>query len=198
MFTPHSVKVFGLAFAVSLNLVLAESVWLEAEEPVEKTSNLAIIPFVSDNNDLAASNMSVVQLQTHTKGPHYVKYEFQVGESGDYNVYIATTSPNQAWSSPFEVFVDGEPVQQDWKLVGQPYGNTANPGLFQWQQTEVELSKGEHTLEFRISEPRDSVFESDNGEPAYSFLADAILVTNENITPDGPEKPAKLLSKENN
>jgi hypothetical protein len=182
-------------FALIASSAQADSLWLEAEEPSSKSPTMGLIPFVGTGEDtkLYASNSKVLQLQSAQDGPHFVEYSFTLKISGKYKIWASTTPLNQTWASVFQVKVDGKEIEIEGTASGSAYGDPANPGMFQWHlMVELDLEEGDHSIAFDVKERRQALYPADGEKPGFSFLADAVLITNEGIKPDGPEKPKAL------
>jgi hypothetical protein len=90
--------------------------------------------------------------------PVVAKYTFKVIQQGDYNLWMACSSPSSnggGWTSPLYLQVDDNP----WKNLkdnsaGPPYG-IAPKAFFVWIDAGTyTLSPGQHSLELQVRSPR--------------------------------------------
>lgn len=152
---------------------LASYLWMEAETADESNFDEVIeLPW--------ASGGKVVRLRNFNDPPargYYVRYRFAVKEEGNYVAWVACRAEG---SSPLLWSVDEnvpQPVESN-VLVGA-YGEG-----FGWLRLgTVRLSPGVHVLELRV------VNRAGDTTKPYAAWCDVVLLTTENVIPQGTTKP---------
>lgn len=112
--------------------------------------------------DFSASGKRTLQLNTYkgnyNNNPYFSKYIIYVPESGSYDFWYSGTPPGTredifpSYSSPFTLIVDNteyELFREDVNVV-----ETYAPGLYWIKTVNMELEKGFHEIEFRVTEKR--------------------------------------------
>jgi hypothetical protein len=152
---------------------LAQYLWMEAETADESNFDEIV-------EQPWASGGKVVRLQNFNDPPargYFLRYRFAVKEEGNYTLWVACRPEG---SSPLLWSIDDNAPQppESGVLVGG-YGEG-----FGWiRMGAVRLSPGFHTLELRVVNRA-----GDTGKP-YVQWCDVVLLTAENIIPQGTIKP---------
>lgn len=152
---------------------LAQYLWMEAETADESNFDEIV-------EQPWASGGKVIRLQNFNDPPargYFLRYRFAVKEEGNYTLWVACRTQG---SSPLLWSVDDNAPQSPESnvLVGE-YGEG-----FGWiRMGAVRLSPGVHTLELRV------VNRAGEGIKPYVQWCDVVLLTAENIIPQGTVKP---------
>jgi len=152
---------------------LAQYLWMEAETADESNFDEIV-------EQPWASGGKVVRLQNFNDPPargYFLRYRFGVKEEGNYTLWVACRPEG---SSPLLWSIDDNAPQppESGVLVGG-YGEG-----FGWiRMGALRLSPGFHTLELRVVNRA-----GDTGKP-YVQWCDVVLLTAENIIPQGTIKP---------
>lgn len=152
---------------------LVQYLWMEAESADETNfDEIVELPW--------ASGQKVIRVQNYNDPPargYFLRYRFAVREEGNYTIWVAgrfTDSSPLLWSVD-----DNLPRPPETPVVVGTYGEG-----FGWMRMgTLRLSPGTHTLELRISE------RIATGMRPYLFWSDVVLLTAENIVPQGVQKP---------
>lgn len=112
--------------------------------------------------DYSASGKRLLQLNTYkgnyNNNPYFSKYIIYVPESGSYDIWYSGTPPGTkedifpSYSSPFTLLVDNSEYElyRENVNVVESYA----PGLYWIKTINLELEKGFHEIEFRVTEKR--------------------------------------------
>ncbi|GBC94503.1 hypothetical protein HRbin16_00286 [bacterium HR16] len=152
---------------------LAQYLWMEAETADESNFDEIV-------EQPWASGGKVIRLQNFNDPPargYFLRYRFAVKEEGNYTIWVACRMEG---SSPLLWSVDDNAPQppESNVLVGE-YGEG-----FGWiRMGTVRLSPGVHALELRV------VNRAGEGTKPYVQWCDVVLLTAENIIPQGTVKP---------
>ncbi|MGC8783800.1 MAG: hypothetical protein ACP5RN_05385 [Armatimonadota bacterium] len=152
---------------------LAQYLWMEAETADESNFDEIV-------EQPWASGGKVIRLQNFNDPPargYFLRYRFAVKEEGNYTIWVACRMEG---SSPLLWSVDDNAPQpaESSVLVGE-YGEG-----FGWiRMGTVRLSPGFHILELRV------VNRAGEGTKPYVQWCDVVLLTAENIIPQGTVKP---------
>jgi hypothetical protein len=152
---------------------LAQYLWMEAESADESN-------FDEITEQSWASDGKIMRLQNFNDPPargYYLRYRFAVKEEGNYTLWVACRT--QGASPLFWSFDDNPPQPPESNLPVGEYGEG-----FGWiRMGTIRLSPGTHTLELRVTNRA-----SDAVTP-YLQWCDVVLLTAENIIPQGINKP---------
>ncbi len=152
---------------------LAQYLWMEAETADESN-------FDEVMERTWASDGKVVRLENYNDPPargYFLRYRFAVKEEGNYTMWVARRAEGVSpllWSID-----DNAPQPPESNVVVGEYGEG-----FGWTRLgTVRLSPGFHTLELRVVNRM-----GDTSTP-YVQWCDVVLLTAENIIPQGTVKP---------
>ncbi|GIV14594.1 MAG: hypothetical protein KatS3mg022_0029 [Armatimonadota bacterium] len=152
---------------------LAQYLWMEAETADESNFDEVV-------EQPWASGGKLVRLQNFNDPPargYFLRYRFAVKEEGNYTLWVACRPEG---SSPLLWSIDDNAPQppESSVLVGE-YGEG-----FGWiRMGTVRLSPGFHNLELRV------VNRAGEGVKPYVQWCDVVLLSAENIIPQGTTKP---------
>ncbi|MCS6829207.1 MAG: hypothetical protein RMM08_05020 [Armatimonadota bacterium] len=152
---------------------VAQYLWMEAETADESNFDEIV-------EQPWASGGKLVRLQNFNDPPargYFLRYRFAVREEGNYTLWVACHTEG---SSPLLWSVDDnapQPAESNVSVGGYGEG-------FGWiRMGTVRLSPGFHTVELRV------VNRAAEGAKPYVQWCDVVLLTAENIIPQGTVKP---------
>ena len=121
------------------------------------------------------------------EGFYFAKYTFTIKSSGEYNIFwtgspLGTIKDGNIWFSPFWMSFDNGPFEhftEERKKKDYPYHPVIeyNEGKHRIEKlTTIKLTKGVHTLELKIDEPRKI-------DGLYFLPTDSIFFIKEGVKP---------------
>ncbi len=167
----------GLAGIVDL---MRPYFWVEAEHAAVQT-------FTEAAPSAGASGGMYLSLDTAAEPPrggYSFQLPFRVPADDTYTVWLACATPAPTTSS-FAWVVDTGETQTS--ATARPVGETYQAGQLVWLELgRMELKAGSHTFTLRVTNRAAA-------SGAYSFAADALLVTRMPFAPRGTARPAAVL-----
>ncbi|MFD0714493.1 S-layer homology domain-containing protein [Paenibacillus sp. GCM10027626] len=125
----------------------AEEIWIEGESA-----------FTHDFSDIIDGDLysggKLLRLETREEAPpdgYTAVYRFDVPETGDYEMRITSTPPEEIWTSPYSVRInDGE----DMPIRNARQVGNINDTVRIYEAGVVTLREGENTVTFRVKDRR--------------------------------------------
>ncbi|MHB1001489.1 MAG: family 14 glycosylhydrolase [Armatimonadota bacterium] len=175
--------IISVLLASMLSAAHSERIWIEAEDATARNFEgpMTFPGVVSDDKILRLWNDADPKA-----GGYTASWEFTVSKSGAFHIWTSPSLPPA--TSNFWWKIDGGKYHHVTDQVDTRESKMFGVSSIQcWLElSKMELSQGKHTLTIMVNERRTML------EKAYLLYLDALLVTDEDITPDGLVTPADV------
>ncbi len=166
---------------------LTKLIIVEGEKPVE--SNFFRSPGLVVKNPRHFGGRSL-ELDTPTppSGRYFARYEFEIPEEDDYNVYLAGTPPGpiaigSKWHSPYSVSIDGggpKLLTEEILKLSWPYlfaFSYVKGGYYFTQIAAAHLKRGTHSITIEVNRGRIN-------DGHFTVYLDALIIAPKNLKPE--------------